>query len=181
MKYQKKIIAAALNKSLDESKTVSLSYKMRAECRSDCEHIHGMLFPWILSWQESSGIQIDNENIPDTVTFNTNLQWALETEVQFSLKENSPSLNEVRWFIDKLTDCHVAAESLNIAANYSGERIDSEYMDMQLATPSRVFIGMAMRALMQSQERHESAAAQAVRTWRYLDEVITQNKEVTAG
>ena len=75
----------------------------------------------------------------------------------------------------------MAAESLNIAANYSGERIDSEYMDKHLATPSRVFIGMAMRALMQSQERHESAAAQAVRTWRYLDEVITQNKEVTAG
>lgn len=168
MTYQKTKIAAALNKSLDENKAVGLSYKMRAECRSDCEHIRGVLFPWLLSWKEYSGVQIDSINTPDEGIFSTSTQWTAETEIQFTLKANAPSLDELRWFIDKLADCHVAAESLNTSEHYSGTRIESEQLDKRLALPSRVFISMAMRALMQFQERSESFAAQAIRTWQAL-------------
>lgn len=171
MEPKKTEIAAQLQNNATNSDANGLTYRFLAECRSDCEHIRGMLFPWVLSWKESSGPQIYAASTADSGIFSTGMQGATETEVQFSLKPIAPSLDELRWFIDKLNDCHAAAESLNTSEEFTGARIEPEQLDTHLAIPPQVFINMAMRAVKQFQERSESFAAQAIQNWQVLSDL----------
>lgn len=95
-----------------------------------------------------------------------------DTDVLFRLKADGPNLNEVRWFISNLTDCHVAAESLNTPMHYTGARIDHAVLDSLLTIPSKAMIGKAMRALMQFQENADDSAKEAIRTWHVLSEAV---------
>ena len=135
---------------------------MRAECRSDSQRIQGLLLPWILSWKESSGNRTDDSHIDDDGVVWASQTWGSDTEVQFTLKKNGPNLQEVRWLIDKLVDCHVAAESVNIADQYTGERLSFKVYESQMSAPSRGIIGTATRALNRQHEYYEMLAELAL-------------------
>jgi hypothetical protein len=166
--FQNNEFAAGLQRNTADGNAIGLTYKLHTECRYDCGHICGVLYPWLLSWKEISGPQIGDINTLDKVISSKSMAWTARTELQFSLRRNAPSLNEVRWLIGKLPDCQVAAESLNTYELYTGARIETEQLEKHLAIPSRLFINMAMRSLMQFQERSESIAAQAIQTWQVL-------------
>jgi hypothetical protein len=88
-------------------------YAMRAECQADCVQMRALLGVWVTMWREDrcevEGADGKPYRIPDV-------------DIAFSLSADAPSLNEVRWLLDKLIDCHVAAQSVNHATQYTGER-----------------------------------------------------------
>lgn len=70
----------------------------------------------------------------------------------------------------RIRDAHNWCQNMTRQALAAGKRVVVSNTFTQLREMSRVFISMAMRALMQFQERSENAAAQAVRTWQVLSD-----------
>lgn len=179
-----KVIAAA-NENSTKAQATGLELRMRAECRSDSQRIQGLLLPWILSWKESSGSRTDDSHIDDDGVVWASQTWGSDTEVQFTLKKNGPNLQEVRWLIDKLVDCHVAAESVNIADQYTGERLSFWVYESQMSAPPRGIIGTATRALNQQREYFETFVQLAEIALNALSEAeqrqcIRDNRSVTS-
>jgi hypothetical protein len=88
----------------------------------------------------------------DIVPLTALIKWAVEdgwqsreggadTEVKFTLREGTLTLDEVRWLFDTIADCHVAVQTLALAHEYTGKRTYEEASDMG-ATPPK---GEAMR------------------------------------
>jgi hypothetical protein len=172
MKCKTNEVADLLQENLSEIQASGNRYQLRTECRLDCEHIRGLLRPWILSWKESSRSQFDDSYIGENNVMWASMNWTSETNVIFILYADGPNLSEVRWFIENLTDCHFAAESVNIAAKYTGQRIAPTLLESKMTVPSKAMILMAMRALVQQQERSEYSAEKAGQAWDALSEVI---------
>lgn len=163
-------VIAAVNEHSTKMQATGLELRMRTQCRSDSQRIQGLLLPWILSWKESSGNRTDDSHIDNAGVIWASQTWAFDTEVQFNLKKNGPNLQEVRWLIDKLVDCHVAAESVNIADHYTGQRLSFRVYESQMSAPSRGIIGTAMRALHRQHEYYEMLAKLAVEGLEALSE-----------
>ena len=101
-------------------------YAMRAECQADCVQMRALLGVWVTMWREDrcelEGADGKTYCIPDV-------------DIAFSLSADAPSLNEVRWLLDKLVDCHVGAQSVNHAAQYTGDRCYDD-LDQLMQKPS---------------------------------------------
>jgi hypothetical protein len=178
-------VIAAVNEHSEKMQVTGLELRMRTECRSDSQRIQGLLLPWIFSWKESSGNRTDDSHIDDDGIVWASQTWGSDTEVQFTLKKNGPNLQEVRWLIDKLVDCHVASESLDIADHYTGQRLSFRVYESQMSAPSRGIIGTAMRALNQQREYFETFVQLAVEGLNALSEAehrqcIGDNRSVTS-
>lgn len=109
-------------------------YRLRTECQSDCLQVRAVLGSWLTSWREDQ-CQIEDGKgklvrIPDQDAF-------------FSVQADAPSLAEIRWLLDCLVDCHVAAESVNTAAAYDGERLYYDKLDELKRRPSDKVITQA--------------------------------------
>jgi len=180
MKSQKSKVIAKTNERSTAIQAESLELQMRTECRSDSQRIQGLLLPWILSWKESSGNQKDDSHIDNDGIIWASQTWASDTEVQFTLKKSGPNLQEVRWLIDKLVDCHIAAESVNIADQYTGERLSYSVYESQMSAPSLGIIGTAMRALNRQREYYEMLAELAVDGLEALSDA-EQRQCISAG
>lgn len=165
MKSKNTKLIVELKERSTELQATGLALQMRTEYRLDCEHIRGLLRPWLLNWKESSRDQTDDSHTDNNGVVWASMNWTSETDVQFVLKADGPNLHEVRWFIEKLADCHVAAESVNTTSQYTGERIAPCILESKMNAPSRTMIGMAMRALRQQRERSEYSAEKATRAW----------------
>lgn len=130
-------------------------YALRAECESDCLAIRAVLAPWLVIWRE------------DQVSFITGGQacWMPDRNVVFSLQSDSPNVQEIRWLIDAIVDCHVASESLSEVACYTGERLPYTEMPSHMCRPTDQVIAMARdsaqsvrSSLVDQFERAEEAA-----------------------
>lgn len=106
-------------------------FAMRTECSVDCVLIRAALGRWVTMWREdrSEFIALDGttHSLPDM-------------DVVFSLKASAPSLKEVRWLLECLIDCHVAAETLMPVHEYTGERVYRDGLVGLLERPSDAFI-----------------------------------------
>lgn len=96
-----------------KTKPQPAEFKMRAECISDALIIKGTLQPWLLGWR-SQDLTVEHDGKSDTLP---------DVEVQFSLKPDGPCLAQLQWICDSLADCHVAAETVALAKDYTGERV----------------------------------------------------------
>ncbi|QDZ26597.1 hypothetical protein [Noviherbaspirillum sp. UKPF54] len=88
------------------------TFKFRAECFADTQAIRAVFLPWIMEWKETrSNIDLDGviHAMPDV-------------DVEFSVVSDGPTLGEMRWLIDGISNCHVAAETIETSENYTGER-----------------------------------------------------------
>ena len=81
-----------------------VSYKFRAECESDSSLVRVAFANWIIGWKE-----LRNYPFPDV-------------EVEMELLDSAPKLQDLRWFIQQLVDCHVIDETLERSRDYTGER-----------------------------------------------------------
>lgn len=107
-------------------------YALRVEWESDCFAIRAVLAPWLVIWREDQAYL----NGPKGRC------WLPDRDVVFSLRDG-PSLEEVRWLIEAIADCHVASQSLSEAASYTGERLRYDEMDDNMRRPTDRAIAMA--------------------------------------
>ena len=82
-------------------------YAMRTECYSDSVIIRATLGRWVTMWGDDNVVYIKEDGTSWTEP---------DMHVAFSLNSSAPKLNMLRWLIDSLTDCHIAAQSLMPAA-----------------------------------------------------------------
>ena len=61
----------------------------------------------------------------------------MDRSIEFEVTESAPKLDHLRWLLSKVTDMHVAAESLNYAERYNGERLPYD-MVAQMEPPDDV-------------------------------------------
>lgn len=87
------------------------TYRMRTECQPDCDVARLLLGRWLTSWSECVATCLDSGDLlgPDM-------------EVEFTVVEGAPSLEQLRWLLAQAPDLHVAAESLMVAKKYTGDR-----------------------------------------------------------
>lgn len=131
-------------------------YALRVEWESDCFAIRAVLAPWLVVWREDQAVLTGTDGSPS---------WLPDRDVLFSLRSGGPCLEEVRWLIDAIVDCHVASQSLAEAACYTGERLPHDEMDDHMRRPSDEVIAMARDSARKAQsflanqfDRFEEAA-----------------------
>jgi molybdopterin converting factor small subunit len=145
-------------------------YGLRTECRFDCQQIIAILRPWLLSWKESSGYLADDSYVDGNGVIWASQNWALDTDVQFIIKPDGPCLNEIRWMLNALVDCHVAAESVDVLGKYTGERIDFEELEKVATLPKYSMIKAAIQKLEACRELNNISI-------RNLDDAIASLKK----
>jgi hypothetical protein len=119
-------------------KNTARDYKMRAECEGDAELIQAQLAPWLSHW--------DLKHLTFTKSDGVSLRLP-DVEIEFGINADGPSKGEMKWLIDSLTDCHVAAESLDGAAEYTGQRHPIEESDCIVVPPSQQHIESVLENL----------------------------------
>lgn len=119
-------------------------YGLRVEFTGDCEPIMALLRPWILSWHESPGWLTDESYVDTNGKYWSSRTGICDTDVKFTLKSGAPALNEIRWFIHTITDCHVAAQTVAHIDEYTGERMDYQLLESTIVRPNKKFIKSAL-------------------------------------
>jgi hypothetical protein len=145
-------------------KAMGTHFQMRTEFRGDCVQILALLKPWLVSWMESSGGQTDDSYTDSNGKIWSSLNWGMDTDVQFILRVGSPHLNEIRWLISTIVDCHVAAQTVEHASNYTDERIDPDVFAELAALPPADVIQLALESVLEIQDCHESRGETSART-----------------
>lgn len=90
--------------------------RMRTEFLCDALELRIALLPYVLHWTERSTEFGHETQHPTAVA-------ALDREIELEVVETAPSLDHLRWYINQMVDMHVAAESLQDANRYTGERL----------------------------------------------------------
>jgi len=115
--------------------TLPAQYAMRTECSADSIVIKAALARWVTMWREDSIFLPSADGV----------SWRLpDLDVVFSLQAAAPGLNQLRWLIGSLMDCHVAAQTLMLRGEYTGERIYEE-LDKLAERPSDAVIDETKR------------------------------------
>ena len=169
MKLKKIEIANPLKEKLSDIQAAGIAYQLRTECRCDCEVIRAILRPWLVSWKETSGYTHDDSHIGEDGVIWASMNWNSNTEAQFIFGEGAPGLDEIRWLIDKLTDCKIAAQTVNTRESYTGDSIDYRALKILARPPSTALIYLAMKALKQSRVYFENMGDMAQEAWISLD------------
>ncbi|OOG58015.1 hypothetical protein B0E49_04065 [Polaromonas sp. C04] len=118
------------------------TFKFRAECAADAQVIRAVLLPSLLHWQETR----------DTLEHDGGLHALPDVTVEFSILAGGPALDEIWWLVDCVCNCHVAAESIELIENYTGERKTRRRFEAPARMPSRELLRQAVAAVKRRQE-----------------------------
>ena len=154
-----------------EEKRNGTQYKLRTEFRHDCLQILCLLRPWVLSWKESPGLGLDDSHVDDDGRIWSSQDCGIDFGVEFIIAEGGPTLKEIRWLINAIVDCHVAAQTVSERAQYTGKRIDYELFDDMAMPPSPQVIRTAIEAI---KEQQESLAICHERSMKTIDRLDVQ-------
>jgi hypothetical protein len=102
--------------------------RLRTEFLSDLILARLILAPYACRWTdvERQSLKANGEK--------TAVEGLDGNEAEFELADDQVTLDQLRWLLSNVTDMHVAAESLNYADRYTGERLHYEYLEQM--TPS---------------------------------------------
>ena len=101
-------------------------YKFRAECAADVHAVRAVLLPWAIEWSERrTNLEFEGARhvMPDV-------------DVEFTVDDDAPTLNEMIWLLDAIDNSHVASQTLAIAELYTGEREMRETFEAPAKRPS---------------------------------------------
>lgn len=128
------------------------SFKFRAECVADAQAIRSVLLPWSVDWRESR----------DNLEHEGSFYPMPDVEVEFSIVDGGPNLNEIQWLIGGINDCHVAGQTVQELDSYTGERVPREPFAAPATQPSGSLMKMAQASVIQRQQvlRNELQRAQ---------------------
>lgn len=109
----------------------------------------------------------------DLFPLNHMLRWATESwwstpvcpwgdaDVKLTLKPNTLTLEEVRWLFDRIVDCHVAVETVELEADYTGERSYRVEQELAMAVPGEAALEASVAGLRNYQRSLEAATDRA--------------------
>ena len=101
-------------------------YKMRADDQSDADIIRAQLAPWLKRWQVSE-CHLVHEGKP---------LWIPDVTIEFTIADGGPTKGELKWLVNSIDGCRIAAESLDGGAEYTGERYALEDSDCIVVAPT---------------------------------------------
>lgn len=113
--------------------------KLRCEYLSDALLLRLALAPWVLTWRE---VELDAPVDPEAGA--RPKMTGMDRSIEFEVTDKAPTLDHLRWLLSKVTDMHVAAESLNYAERYTGERIPYDMVE-RMTPPEDVVEEMTTR------------------------------------
>lgn len=122
-------------------------YALRAEYHSDCDSIFIILKPWLLSWKEAAGWELDDSHVDSSGKHWASRSWAMDTDVEFILKEQGPILNQIRWLINTIVDRHTPAQTVALLEDFTGERINHDVLSEIANPPSKKMIQAAVQSI----------------------------------
>jgi hypothetical protein len=133
---------------------VFATYQFRAECLADAELIRSTLWPWVLEWKVVMS-PIEHDGL---------LLRTSDAEVEFTASEAAPPIEQLRWLIDGLINCHIAAETIQLTHEYTGERVLRRNWTGPVQRPDFEVMTKAVAAIVKRQEvlRIESERSQHV-------------------
>lgn len=112
-------------------------YKFRAECAADAQAVRAVLLPWVVEWSERRA-NLDFEGT----------RYAMpDVDVEFTVTDNAPTLNEMIWLMDAIDNCHVASQTLAVAELYTGERDMRKTFESPAQRPSDVVLQQVKAAV----------------------------------
>lgn len=129
-------------------------YGLRTEFRRDCMLIMATLSPWLLSWKEASGWARDDSHLDADGRVWSGHSWSSDTDVQLVVAAHGPTLNELRWLISAIVDCHVAAETIAPLDSFTGERLHYDELAELATPPSAGMLKKAIKALRDTQDTY---------------------------
>jgi len=102
------------------------AYKFRAECAADVQAVRAVLLPWAIEWSERQ-TNLDFEGARHVMP---------DVDVEFTVGDDAPTLNEMIWLLDAIDNCHVPSQTLAITELYTGEREIRETFEALAKRPS---------------------------------------------
>lgn len=97
--------------------------RLRAEFYGDILLTRLILAPWVCRWTDVESRCNESDGVEVAVTS------VFGHEAEFELADDSIKLDDLRWLLNQAVDLHVAAQTLNYADQYSGERLHYDYLD----------------------------------------------------
>lgn len=82
--------------------------------------------PWACDWAETQAQLPLDDGTPAFIP---------DVDVEFAVIQGGPHLGEIRWLFKGIVDCHVAAESVALVDDYTGERIDYRELERLKCRP----------------------------------------------
>lgn len=136
-------------KELQKRRTEGSQYAFRAECPADVDVVRSLLARnQMVCWRQ------------DTCS-----GWP-DTDVTFTITSEGPTLEDIKWLVDRVADCHVICESLAHAADYTGERValENQYLDGLPRPPQKVISAAleGLNAYLESQEASVNIIREAI-------------------
>jgi hypothetical protein len=114
--------------------------RMRLEFLSDVAVARVALAAYVCRWTD-----VDSESF--AATGKTREVTTLRGhDVEFEFADDSLTLDQLRWLLNQIPDMHVAAESLNYAHLYTGERLNYEYFE-RMQPSDELVVKMAKTSL----------------------------------
>jgi hypothetical protein len=131
-----------------KDRAAPVQYAMRTEFVADCHLLRAMLMPWVCDWAEAQA-QLPLKD--------GTLEYVTDVDVVFSVVPKGPHLGEIRWLLNCIVDCHVAAESVARVDEYTGERVGHDELKRLMCRPPEDVITRArdsMKACYQDETRN---------------------------
>jgi hypothetical protein len=112
-------------------------FKFRAECTADAQVVRAVLLSWILDWKEVRS-NLEHEGVIHAMP---------DVDVEFTIVDEGPTLGEILWLLDCIGNCHVAAETLAFAEDYTGERSSRDPLAAPAQLPRKEILSQVLSAV----------------------------------
>jgi len=134
--------------------------KGRTEFLRDTFIVRLLMAPHAVQWKDADGGGFLSDG-PGVV-------HGMDSDFEVVLSESAPCLDHLRWMVNQVPDLHVAAESLQYEAKYTGDRLPHDLVE-RMTPPVEVREQMASRLgslveALEAMTEDISAAHQAVRS-----------------
>lgn len=124
------MLEAQLIEKVNMKNEKQTSYKFRAECATDVQAIRAVLLPWLYQWVETKDI-LEFKDVEYSMPSMT---------VELSLIDGGPNLHEIQWLLDAIDNAHIAAETINLTEEYTGERELRRIFDLPATRPNNALL-----------------------------------------
>ncbi len=132
------------------SKPAGTFYRFRAECEGDALLVRVALANWLIGWQERHDFSF------------------IDVEVELELLDAAPDLPGILWVIEQLVDCHVAAETFELAQSYTGDRNCEPRLSVQPSEEQVLLVESALRRVPEIQKIFRERSKDAAVTFKAM-------------
>lgn len=147
-----------LNTAGNRSTTDAVNIKLRTECPVDAEAVRSVLLPWVLAVETKS----------EPLEYDGNLLRSVDAESTFKLCPGAPSVEELRYILDAVPNAHYAADTIELAETYTGEREPRHAWTGAVKRPSRQALSAVLDAVSDRQRVLEAELERMQKAYRTL-------------